>query len=85
MLDKEKATAVVNIYRTTGIPLATGAVPTSRYHLARDRGDEVITTYTIARADVSLIEKHLGGRCTVERADHRRPAGSFGNFTSCAK
>jgi hypothetical protein len=85
MIDKEKATAVVDINRTTGIPNVGGAVPGGRYHPARDRGDEVITTDTIARADMSLLEKHLGGRCAMERVDHRRPVGSLGYFTSCTK
>ena len=60
-----------------------GAVSRGRYHPARDRGDEVITTDTITRADVSLLEKHLGGRCAMERVDRRRPAGCFGYFASC--
>jgi hypothetical protein len=65
MIDEEKATAVVDIHRTTGIPIVGGAVPRGRYHPARDRGDEVITTDTIARADMSLLEKHLGRRCAM--------------------
>ena len=85
MVDEEKATAVVDINCATGIPIIGGAVPRGRYHPARDRGDEVITTYTISRADVSFFEKHLGRRCATKGANRRSPACSFGDFASCTK
>jgi hypothetical protein len=66
MVDEEKATAVVRINGTTGIPVARRTVSGCRYYPARDRGDEVIAADTVPRMHMSLLEKHLARRCPGE-------------------
>ena len=83
IVDEEKATAVVRINSTTGIPVARRTVSGCRYYPARDRGDEVIAADTVTWMHMSLLEKHLALRCTMERMHCRRPSCSFGYFTCC--
>ena len=82
MVDEEKATAVVTINCTTGIPVARRTVSGCRDYPARDRGDEVIAAGTVTPMHMRLLEKHLAWRRTMERAYCRRPTCSFGYFTS---
>ena len=84
MIDKEEATAMVNIYSATGVSIARGAVSRGRDYATRNRGNKVVTADTITRVDMSLLEKHCG-RCTMQRTNHGGQSGSLRDFTDCTK
>ena len=84
MIDKEKATAMINIYCATGVPIARGAVSGGRDYPTRNRGNKVVTADTITRVDMCLLEKHCR-RCAMQRTNHGGPSGSLRDFTGCTK